>query len=233
MGDDRDEMVALNNAEWCAAVWRSHGLPVERTQGMWFCPVPTPRYYPNVVTVDAGAEPAEQTALIAELARNLGRDLSVKDSFACLDLSAVGLQTLFDGRWLIRRKPQPPVAVSAFDWRRVSDGPGLRAWEQAWRLPDPSPLHIFRPELLDDERVCVLAGLDETRTIRAGRIAFNAAGATGITNIFGSRREFLDALVTLSAPSQIVCYERGSDLTSAANAGFEILGSLRVWARAA
>src|SRR5262245_31790970 len=45
-------MAALNNAEWCAAVWRSHGLPVEQAHGMWFCPYPTPQYYPNVVTVE-------------------------------------------------------------------------------------------------------------------------------------------------------------------------------------
>src|SRR5215470_17181367 len=66
MQDDRNKVAALNNAEWCAAVWRSHGLPVEQAHGMWFCPYPTPQYYPNVVTVDAGAEPTKQAGLIAE-----------------------------------------------------------------------------------------------------------------------------------------------------------------------
>jgi hypothetical protein len=63
MLDDRNKMAALNNAEWCAAVWRSHGLPVEQAYGMWFCPRPTPQYYPNVVTVDAEAEPTKQASL--------------------------------------------------------------------------------------------------------------------------------------------------------------------------
>jgi hypothetical protein len=233
MHDDRDKVAALNNAEWCAAVWRSHGLLVEQAHGMWFCSHPTPRYFPNVVTIGSGAQSAKQVALIAELARDASLDLSVKDSFACLDLSAAGLKTLFDARWLRRRELRPPVSARALDWMRIDDEPGLAAWERAWRGSDLDPLRIFRAELLDDERVCVFAGFDETNTIRAGGIAFNAEGATGVTNIFGSRRQFLDALVARSAPAEIVCYERGSDLSSAADAGFEMLGSLRIWARAA
>ena len=30
----RNAAAALNNAEWCAAVWRSHGLPVEQKLGL-------------------------------------------------------------------------------------------------------------------------------------------------------------------------------------------------------
>jgi hypothetical protein len=67
--------------------------------------------------------------------------------------------------------------------------------------------------------------------IRAGGIAYNAAGATGVTNIFGSYSEFLNALVTLFAPAEIVCWERGRDLTLAVDFGFTVLGGLRVWTR--
>jgi hypothetical protein len=112
MQDDRNKVAVLNNAEWCAAVWRSHGLPVEQAHGMWFCPYPTPQYYPNVVTVDAGAEPAQQAGLIAELARDDALDLRVKDSFSCLDLSFAGFQTLFDARWLCRRQSRSQRAPS-------------------------------------------------------------------------------------------------------------------------
>jgi hypothetical protein len=41
----------------------------------------------------------------------------------------------------------------------------------------------------------------------------------------------LNALVTLFAPAEIVCYERGRDLTLAADLGFAVLGGLRVWTR--
>jgi hypothetical protein len=231
MPDDRNKVAALNNAEWCAAVWRSHGLPVEQAHGMWFCPCPTPQYYPNVVTVDAGAEPTKQAGLIAELARDDKLNLGVKDSFSCLDLSTVGFQTLFDARWLHRTQSRPPVAASALDWRRIGNGKGLAAWERAWRGSDPDPLRIFRAELLEDQRVCVLAGFDGMEMIRAGGIAYNAADATGVTNIFGSYGEFLNALVTLLAPAEIVCWERGHDLTLAVDLGFAVLGGLRMWTR--
>jgi hypothetical protein len=232
MRKDRQRAAALNNAEWCAAVWRSHGLPVERANGMWFCPRLTPRFYPNVVTIDAES-PARQAALIVELARDASLDFSVKDSFACLDLAVAGLQTLFEARWLWRRQAVRPAAASALDWRRIDSEPRLAAWERAWRGVGADPLRIFRAELLDDAHVRVLAGFDATETIRAGGIAYCAAGTTGVTNIFGSRRPFLDALVALSAPAEIVCYERGPDLAPAVDAGFAMLGSLRVWARPA
>jgi len=235
MQDDRNKVAALNNAEWCAAVWRSHGLPVEQAHGMWFCPYPTPQYYPNVVTVDAGAEPTKQVGFIFELARNLHLSVkdsfSVKDNFSCLNLSVAGFQTLFDARWLHRRQSTPSVAARALDWLRIGNEKGLAAWERAWRGTDPNPLRIFRAELLEDQRACVLAGFDGMEMIRAGGIAFNAAGATGVTNIFGSYRQFLNALVTLFAPAEIVCWERGRDLTLAVDLGFTVLGELRVWTR--
>jgi hypothetical protein len=233
MQDDRNNLAALNNAEWCAAVWRSHGLPVEQAHGMWFCSRPTPQYYPNIVTVDAGADPAIQTGFIAELARDNDLDLSVKDSFSCLNLSLAGFQILFDARWLCRRQSAPPVVTGALDWRRIVDGPGLAAWEQAWRGTHPESQRIFRAGLLEDQRVCVLAGFDEMDMICAGGIAYDAAGATGVTNIFGSRQQFLNAVVALFGPTEIVCYEHGQDLAHAVDLGFVELGGLRVWTRIA
>ena len=232
MQDDRNA-AALNNAEWCAAVWRSHGLPVQQAHGMWFCPRPTPQYYPNVVTVDAGADPVIQAEFIAELARDNRLDLSVKDSFSCLSLSRAGFRILFDARWLCRRQSAPAAVASALDWRRIGDEPGLAAWERAWRGTDPESERIFRAELLEDERVSVLAGFDELDMICAGGIAYDAAGATGVTNIFGSRPQFLNAVVTLLSPTEIVCYERGQDLAHALDLGFVQLGGLRVWTRIA
>jgi hypothetical protein len=231
MQDDRNNVAALNNAEWCAAVWRSHGLPVEQAQGMWLCRRPTPQYYPNVVTVDAGTEPAKQARLIAELARDGDPDYSVKDSFSCLDLSDAGFRTLFDARWLYRRQSGPSVAANTLDWRRIDNEQSLAAWERAWRGTDTELHRIFRAELLNDQRVHILAGFDEAEKIRAGGIAYDAAGVTGVTNIFGPRSEFQNALAMLAAPADIVCYEHGRDLALAADLGFAALGHLRVWIR--
>jgi hypothetical protein len=41
----------LNNAEWCDAFCRTHGIVGHFRAGYWFSPVRTPRYYPDAVTL--------------------------------------------------------------------------------------------------------------------------------------------------------------------------------------
>jgi hypothetical protein len=55
----------------------------------------------------------------------------------------------------------------------------------------------------------------------------------GITNLFGPRQPFRDALAAERPGAKVVCYERGDDLLEAAQAGFEPLGGLKVWASSA
>jgi hypothetical protein len=67
---------------------------------------------PNVVTVERAANTAEQAAFIAELGRvRPDLKLSVKDSFACLNLRMAGLTPLFDARWLWRDEDAAVAAV--------------------------------------------------------------------------------------------------------------------------
>ncbi len=42
---------ALNNAEWCDAMCRAHGLPGVFTPRAWTNPVRTPLFYPDAVTL--------------------------------------------------------------------------------------------------------------------------------------------------------------------------------------
>ncbi len=233
MHDGRDEIAALNNAEWCAAIWRSHGLPVERAHGLWFCPRPTPQYYPNVVTVELGADPLVQARFITDLRRaDPDLDLSVKDSFAGLELEAAGLKPLFEARWLWRAAQSALAGDETLAWRKIADEPGLAAWERAWRGEDQNPERTFRRELLADRRATILGGFDATETLSSGGIAYDAAGVLGVTNIFGSRWPFLNALDASAPGRPVVAYEAGGDLASAERNGFARLGALRVWVRA-
>jgi hypothetical protein len=232
MHDARDEAAALNNAEWCAAVWRSHGLPVGQALGLWVCEHETPQYYPNVVTVDLGADPRLHEKFIGDLLRSHpSLDVSVKDSFASLDLRTVGMTSLFDARWLVR-PARVEVAVDAtLQWRRIDGEPQLAAWETAWRAVGSRGPRIFRESLLLDPRVIVLAGFDERDAIQAGGIAYEAAAALGITNVFGSRQPFIQALGAMRPERDMVCYATGDDIRSAVLGGFQVLGSLRIWTR--
>lgn len=232
MHEARDEIAALNNAEWCAAIWRSHGLPVETDCGLWFCPRPTPQYYPNVVTVDLAADPIAQARVIADLQHaNPDLDLSVKDSFAALALESAGLKPLFDARWLWRAARSSPAGDEILSWRRIEDGPGLAEWERTWRGEDQDDERIFRAELLMDRRASILGGFDASGALRSGGTIYDAAGVLGVANIFGSRRRFLSAAAASAPGRPIVAYEAGGDLASADRNGFAMLGPLRVWVR--
>lgn len=47
--NELSRIAAVNNAEWCASVWRSHGLKIEQSEGLWFCRSETPRFYPPLL----------------------------------------------------------------------------------------------------------------------------------------------------------------------------------------
>jgi hypothetical protein len=130
------------------------------------------------------------------------------------------------------RAPDADIGSSGIlRWRRIDDERSLAAWERAWRGADGKSQRIFRRELLLDRRAIVLGGMDRQETIRAGGIAYDAAGALGLTNIFGPRPDFIHALAAMLPARQMVGYEAGADLQSAEQTGFRLLGPLRVWVK--
>jgi hypothetical protein len=227
MSDIRLEQAASNNAAWCAAVWRAHGLPVEQAEGLWFCRTATPQYYPNAVTT-TGRDPGRQAAAIAELARGADPEFSVKDSFANLDLSAASLRPLFDAGWFWRDPSPAHTPVRRLDWREISDPETLLAWERAWSGADAAPDPIFPASLLHDSAVHVHAGFNSSGAIRGGAIAYTSDGVIGLTNLFGAGS--FEAVVARLSGAAIVCYERDGHPTPEV-LGFERIGNLRVWRR--
>jgi hypothetical protein len=157
----------------------------------------------------------------------------VKDSFACLDLSPSGFAPLFDAHWLFRGGDVGLPPAGTLRWRRIEEEQKLAAWELAWRGSDQSGVRIFRRDLLQDPRAIVFGGFDEDETVRAGGIAYDAADALGLTNVFGSGGQFIHALGSTTPGRAMVCYEAGDDLRAAERGGFQVLGPLRVWVRAA
>ena len=179
-----------------------------------------------MVTVDRAADPGAQAAFIAELAGATRTGVSVKDSFERLDLAPMGFQILFEARWLWSERPAPPTNYGDLRWDRIGEEGRLAQWERAWRGADRNAERTFRADLLGDERVSILAGVDATGEIIGGGIGFRAAGVEGVTNLFGPRRAFIDALRAAGAAAPIVCYEQGDDLAAAIQTGSEPLGGL-------
>ncbi|MFI9275929.1 hypothetical protein ACIGXM_35330 [Kitasatospora sp. NPDC052896] len=221
---------AHNNAAWCAAMSRSHGLAGEFGAQAWAAPVRTPRYYPDAVTLLPGADPAALVARIDTAAPGA----SVKDSFADLDLTGAGFQVLFEAQWIHRPAGAPAVA-SDLGWDVAGDPDALLAWALAWDGGDGSA-DLFRPELLDDPDTYLLAGRSADGRVVAGAVASRGDHVVGVSNVFArdggpdaAWPVVLDAVRHLFPTLPVVGYEHGDDLAAAVRHGFEPVGPLRVW----
>ncbi len=207
---------AENNARWCDAVCRSHGLATRFAGDLWRALGGAPRFYPDVVTLRPGAAVADVLA---------HAPASVKDSFACLDLAPAGFSVLFAAHWLVHRSPRP--AATSLAWSPVS---ALGEWTAAAGLEG-----IIRAPLLDDPGIRILAARRaEGGPIAAGAI-LNATGqVVGVSNVFGDPETWRDlpAVAAAAFPGRpLVGYEHGDSLAGAVAAGFAPVHPLRVWSR--
>ena len=95
---------ARNNADWCDAVCRGHGIRGRFEPECWTSPRRTPERYPDAVTLVAGVAPALILSRI-----DAGEGCSVKDSFDDVDLGRAGFRQLFRAEWIARLEAPPPA----------------------------------------------------------------------------------------------------------------------------
>ncbi|WP_190085587.1 hypothetical protein [Streptomyces longisporoflavus] len=233
MDDENSALVRAavrNNAEWCDAVCRAHGLAGEFGAGAWSSTRRTPPLYPDAVSLTPQASAADLVARIDTASPGC----SVKDSFACLDLEPLGFETLFEAQWIHRPAGKAVSGASARDvtWGPLTDAGSLPEWESAWNDGDESE-GLFRPELLGGDST-FLAARSEGRIV-AGAIASRSASVVGISNLFTSADEesawagCLPEVARLWPGLPVVGYESGESLDAAVRQGFTPIGPLRVW----
>jgi hypothetical protein len=218
----------INNARWCDAVCRSHGYPGEFGGRLWISAGHALPFYPNAITLSPDVTATEATA-----SQDPFRPFAIKDSFARLDLAPHGLTPLFDATWIA---VPTPAGGDEPSWDVVTDPGDLVRWEAAW-AGGGDVTGLFQPALLGDPD-CVVLACRQDGTQVGGAIAFTAGGVTGISNVFKSGSaegplwpSAVRAAAALRPGLPVVGYERGEDLAAARQAGFTVLGPLRVWAR--
>lgn len=236
----RAEQAALNNALWCDAVCRAGGVPGAFYESLWLNLQRVPPFYPNAVTLTASGA-AEQLARIDALAA-ARRSFSVKDSFAALDLTPVGMELLFEATWLWRDGGLPAPLPSGVAWAMVTGPAELDRWEAAWAgLPAGQPVdaneRIFHPSLLVEPGVFLLSGMRDGEVVAVAAASLSGKVA-GVSNVFSAQLPAADCYAGVVGwlagrfPSlPLVGYERGEDLAAARSAGFKEIGPLRVWAK--
>jgi hypothetical protein len=222
-----DVLVAAdNNARWCDAVCRSHGLATRFVDDLWIAPEGSPRFYPDVVTLRPAASAADVVTHLSARAE------SIKDSFGCLDLAPEGFGVLFDAHWIVHRSPRR--AAPALAWNSIDDADELDEWTSRAGLQG-----IIRVELVAEPGVRVLAARHRDRgPIVAGAIANATDRVVGISNVFSEPPlaqtvwRDLQAVAATSFPGRpMVGYEHGDDLADAVESGFSPLHPLRIWYR--
>jgi RimJ/RimL family protein N-acetyltransferase len=226
-GRDLVRVAARNNAEWCDAFCRTHGIAGRFEDDAWWSPERTPPLYPDAVTLVPGADAG---SIIARI--DAGAGCSIKDSFADLDLAAHGFELLFRAEWLCLEAARNPVASTG--WSSIETVEELGRWETAWgAAPEPQP--FFGPELLGDESIVLLAGYDADRIV-AGAVANRSATAIGLSNVFDNGGDLAAAYTAAATagqerwgPMPVVGYDSGSALDAAHRAGFVSVGELAVW----
>jgi hypothetical protein len=223
---------ARNNAEWCDAFCRTHGIAGRFGNDCWTSPERTPPLYPDAVSLSPGAAPAK---LLSQIDASDG--CSVKDSFADLDLASDGFQLLFQAEWLLR-EPGDPSRGASGRWVVIETREQLEEWESMWGASPDEPA-FFQPALLANPALAVLARY-EGGAIVAGAVANRSATVIGISNLFDARGDleaaWLDAAGVAQArwgPMPLVGYHSGAALEAAHRAGFSSIGELAVWLKPA
>ena len=228
---DRAHHAARNNADLYEAVFRAHGLGFHRDASLFRAIDPPPPYYSAALVLTRGDKAAQVAAVAAALAQ-FGGKAAVKDGFATLDLSPLGLEVGFHASWIwaeaVPQREDP-------GWRVVTTAGDLARWEMAWKDGgSPAEQRMFPPECLNDGKL-LFCGRAFGAGFDAGCLVNQSRDIVGLSNVFGPADDaglFPAALAMarwVGRGQPVAGFERGAELDAALAAGFADAGPLTVW----
>jgi hypothetical protein len=230
---DRILLAARNNALWCDAVARSHGVACTVDDVAWTASTRTPPYYPDAVTLSPDAGEYDVLARVDD-----SDGCSVKDSWSRLDLSMEDFARLVVGEWVWLDLFGPARPAPPGRWQRVTTPDAMAAWVRAW-ASDPDAEAILRPSLLDEPGVTFLAQRasdDRQAPVVAGAIVNVTGDVAGLGNVFALDGDVERAWGAAAAAARdvvggipLVGWEAGASVDAAVAAGCERIGPLSVW----
>lgn len=239
------EAAAENNACWCDALCRAHGLYGAFMADAWILRDSPPPFYPNMVTLRAASATAHARLIEEIIAADPQRAFGFKDSFASVSTTGLSatrrFEVVFEATWIARAPTTAAPRGTTLHWSRVETETELETWEQTWhgdaanRTAAPPPRQFPRA-LLANRQIAFLAGRGPQGCIDAVAIANRTGAVIGLSNVFGPAAEPTDLWLGAAAAAwehftpapPLVGYARGDALHHALQAGFEPLGKLRV-----
>lgn len=215
--DPRARQAAENNADWYQMMAEVNGLRFERGQTGFAFRDPPPAYHSGMTITDPTATP--------DIAARRHPSTGVKDGFARLDLTGLGLRPAIHAQWIWANQ----IKASTDSWKCIEDQDSLSAWEAAWRAGGSPTAHTQFPAAILDRRDVEIWGLKDGSDFVSGGILNTSSDCVGLSNTFG-----LGALASLAACAAplnlpLVGYEWDTDLDAALAAGFTQTGPLTIW----
>lgn len=225
---DRQDLVAAaarNNAQWCDAVCRAHGLSTSFNNDAWICFESAPPFYPRLVSF---TDDADRLRRLIEAHRHRSASVwGAKDSFDVLTDDDAHRTPLFSAFWYARppaASPEPQANATV-----VGSTGGLRRWIEAWG-ETPAGTTVLPAKLLDEPGVTFV----HDGSFRAGLAAMRSRDEAiiGVTNFFGAaavRNACLAGLAHRNPDCTLVGYGPKSEVDSLAPLGFDPVAPLTVW----
>jgi hypothetical protein len=231
-----DEFVikaALNNAQWCDIVCRTHKTPGEFLENIWINQQEVPAFYPNLVTIKPLSD--ESINDITETLKKIPlKTYAIKDSFNELQADEIGCKSLFEAEWITYSQKELAPASAIDNWTIIKNDEELKNWEYAWNHNQSTDKRIFLPNILSVKDVFFLAKYKSNQII-AGGIVNISHDVVGLSNVFTQEvnndniwSEVSFFIKEKISPLPIVGYERDEALALALEAGFKTIGKLKV-----
>lgn len=243
MIDARRELAVLNNVCWYQAMFRAHRLATDLDDLVWSSAALPPPFHSNLVVLSPAVDMPQLRGRLDVLENALpAPGYSMKDSFATLEVGALGFELLFEAKWIWREASQERRACDPEAWIALTNPEVLQAWEQAWwgesrDLAAGQALRQFPASLMESPHHRFFARWDGGRIV-AGAIANRSPGVVGLSNAFRLGAPVFDewsGLIRCASEHfpglPLVGFERGQALQASVDAGFIPTGALRVWER--
>jgi hypothetical protein len=232
---------ASNLADWHDACLHSLAIPTQRSESMWLCEEDAPFIYLTAITLNGDAE--KQRSLIARIAAQDARPLSVCDCWSHLDLSDLGFERFESEAWYVRERDEVPQAVEEVE--RVLSPASLAEFESAStdgfgsiELHELGPFGVYGTGVLDDPRIRIFVRRVHGKVVSGsmGCISAGVIGVYAVATIPGFRRrgygEQVTWAATASAPSlPAVLQPSHEGLGMYRRMGFVPVGSYTKWLR--
>jgi len=215
-----------NNVALCQCIADIHKVPTILNSEVWMATRSMPPYYPNLITISPNADVDD---CIDNLRQRLQPGWGVKDSFACLDLSANGFVIAVKGHWFVA--PTEDILVenkfSQYRILTVQCRDEFNRWISAWDSVMDGK--IFLPEILKIRNLKFVLVENEGDII--GGVLLNKSNSdVGMSNWFGKLLSVVEMISrNFGAKQQLVGYANESEIDQLGSIGFKINQEMRVW----